>query len=114
MSPTEARSIIEALANGVDPDGGQPLPPLAVFDQPEVIRALFLAARALEMMDGRVRRAPPDHAGHPWSELEETQLLQAFDSGLPLKQIAADHGRSRGAINARLQRLGRIGEQVEG
>ncbi|WP_139166975.1 hypothetical protein [Chromobacterium sphagni] len=112
MSPAEARRIVEALANGVDPDGGELLPPQAVFNQPGVIRALFLAARALQLVENReqARRALPDHGGHPWSELEDNQLLQAFDAGLPLKQIAADHGRSRSAISARLVRLGRLSE----
>ena len=35
-------------------------------------------------------------------------LLAAFDRNEPLETIAAQHGRSLGAIETRLQRLGRI------
>ncbi|AVG14453.1 MULTISPECIES: hypothetical protein [Chromobacteriaceae] len=48
MSPAEARSIVEALAIGVDPLSGELLSQHAVLRQPEVVRALFLASRALE------------------------------------------------------------------
>ncbi|MFB9156058.1 hypothetical protein [Chromobacterium violaceum] len=48
MSPAEARSIVEALAIGVDPISGELLSQHAVLRQPEVVRALFLASRALE------------------------------------------------------------------
>ncbi|MGC0152391.1 hypothetical protein ACPRNU_08045 [Chromobacterium vaccinii] len=107
MSPAEARSIVEALANGIDPHSGQPLPPHAALSRPEVIQALFLASRALE---GAERCLPSDKIGRGWSAPEEARLLQAFDAGVALKQIAIAHGRSRGAIAARLSRLGRLAE----
>ena len=37
----------------------------------------------------------------------EQQLLEEYDAGLPVEQIARRHGRTAGAIEARLSELGR-------
>ena len=44
----------------------------------------------------------------PWTPAEETDLLSAFDRGVAIKELAASHQRTRGAIKARLVRLGRL------
>jgi hypothetical protein len=48
MSPLEAQKIVESLANGIDPETGEILPAQSTFNNPQVIRALFVAAKALE------------------------------------------------------------------
>jgi hypothetical protein len=53
MSPNEAKSIIEALANGVDPETGEVLSAQSVFNNPQVIRALFIATNALDSLAKR-------------------------------------------------------------
>ncbi|POZ62447.1 hypothetical protein [Chromobacterium alticapitis] len=111
MSPAEASHILSALANGVDPSSGEPLPANDVFNQPDVIRALFLAERALHAF--KPQRGAPGNAGREWTEDEEARLLQAYDAGAELKQIAADHARSRGAIAARLAKLGRLAPDAD-
>ena len=110
MSPNEAKSIIEALANGVDPETGEVLSAQSVFNNPQVIRALFIATNALDSLAKREKREKtlPDKAGKAWSELEDSELLSAFDVGRSIKDIAAKHSRTEGAISARLIRLGRI------
>jgi uncharacterized protein (UPF0254 family) len=110
MSPNEAKSIIEALANGVDPETGEVLSAQSVFNNPLVIRALFIATKALDSLAKREQREKtlPDNAGKAWSEIEDSELLSAFDVGRSIKDIAAKHGRTEGAISARLIRLGRI------
>ena len=110
MSPNEAKSIIEALANGVDPETGEVLSAQSVFNNPQVIRALFIATKALDGLTKREQRKKtlPDKAGMAWSKLEDSELLSDFDVGRSIKDIAAKHGRTEGAISARLIRLGRI------
>jgi hypothetical protein len=44
MSPQQAKRIIEALANGIDPDTGEVLPGQSVFNNPQVVRSLFFAS----------------------------------------------------------------------
>ena len=111
MSPNEAKSIIEALADGgVDPETGEVLSAQSVFNNPQVIRALFMAKNALDSLAKSEKREKtlPDNAGKAWSETEDSELLSAFDVGRSIKDIAAKHGRTEGAISARLIRLGRI------
>jgi predicted house-cleaning noncanonical NTP pyrophosphatase (MazG superfamily) len=50
----------------------------------------------------------PANAGKPWTETEEEKLLDEFDSKIPIAEIAKEHGRSEGGIEARLVKLGRI------
>ena len=44
---------------------------------------------------------------YAWAE-EETALVEAFDEGESVARIAKVHGRSRGAIEARLVALGKM------
>ena len=80
-----------------------------------MIRALFLALKALERLQDRERRESglPDNAGKPWSLEEDQRLLGAFDQGIDVDQLAERHLRTRGAIAGRLVRLGRITERSE-
>lgn len=110
MFPREAKSIIELLANGIDPDSGEILPRKSVLNSPQVIRALFVAVEAL---DGAVKSAKrmhlqPSNIGHSWSDEEDRSLLAMFDSGALIKDIAAKHKRIRGAIHSRLLRFGKL------
>lgn len=48
MSPLEAKLIIEALANGINPETGEILNNQSAFNNPSVIRSLFVAVKALD------------------------------------------------------------------
>ena len=115
MSPLEAKKIIESLANGIDPETGEILPAQSTFNSPQVIRALFAAGKALDSASKRAERnnSLPGNAGQSWSDEEDHDLLTIFDAGTPVKEIAAKHGRTQGAIAARLVRLGRIKDRAE-
>ena len=115
MSPLEAKKIIDALANGIDPETGETLPSQSTFNSPQVIRALFVAVSALDKAARRADRdtALPKNAGRSWSDEEDKQFLVIFDSGTPVKEIASRHGRTLGAITSRLVRLGRIKDSTE-
>ncbi len=115
MSPLEAKKIIDALANGVDPETGEILPAQSTFNNPQVIRALFAALKALDSAAKRAERdrSLPSNAGRSWPETEDKELLAIFDAGTPVKEIAEKHGRTQGAIVSRLVRLGRIKERAD-
>jgi hypothetical protein len=115
MSPLEAKQIIDALAHGIDPETGEILPAQSAFNSPSVIRALFVAIKALESAEKRAERdsSLPKNSGRAWSEAEDQELLAIFDIGIPIKEIAAKHGRTQGAIAARLIRLGKIKDRAE-
>ena len=50
----------------------------------------------------------PDMAGRPWSDEESKSLVEQFDKGIRILELAIRHQRSKGAIRAQLKRLGKI------
>ncbi len=103
-----AIDILNALIQGLDPHTGEPLPAESVLQRVQVLRALLAAVAALEQTAARAQRRAqlPDNVGHPWSELEETQLANGFRAGESPVDLAAKHRRTLRAIEARLERLG--------
>jgi hypothetical protein len=110
MEIDEALEIIRTLAGGIDPSTGEVYPSASPYQNPQTIRALFLAVSALEREQNRLRRqrALPTNAGKPWSEDEVGNLLKSFDAGKTIEQLSTMHGRTPGAIRTRLIRMGRI------
>ncbi|GLQ86528.1 hypothetical protein [Dyella flagellata] len=108
MDPSEARQILETLANGVDPATGEAMAEQTPFNCPMVVRALFHAIRALEQREKPARHPLPGNAGKPWSKEEDASLLEAYDAGAPIKHLAQEHSRTKGAIQSRLLRHGRL------
>ena len=49
-----------------------------------------------------------EKAYEPWTEEEEKRLLEEYEAGISLPGIAEMHARTRGAIQSRLKKLGRI------
>ncbi|MGM9483065.1 hypothetical protein ACS5PN_17865 [Roseateles sp. NT4] len=115
MTPHEAQRVIDALADGVDPETGELFAEESVLAKPSVIRALFVASRALQTAGSAAAttKEQPGQAGKPWSQEEDRRLLKAFDQGADLAALTAAHARSRGGIASRLVRLGRIKERAE-
>jgi hypothetical protein len=77
-------------------------------------RALFLGIDALEQrtrLAVRRQNAMPRNAGKPWTQSEDEELLQRFDSGLAVDALAAAHERTRAGIEARLVKHGRLDER---
>lgn len=113
MNYQRAFELVESLREGADPFTGELLPANSLLQQPEMVRALFAAAHALQEQlrqnarAARIALAFPN-AGKPWQAREDEELVTAFDAGLNEKQLAAQHRRSLGAIRARLIKLGRL------
>ena len=101
--------IIRPLSEGVHPVTGEELPGEDTCQHPRVIRALMGAVLALEEMRDRETRGRrrPVRAGRPWSQEDDARLAEDFDKGMSMAELATLHERSRGAIVARLERLGK-------
>jgi len=108
MKEHRARQILQALVQGIDPLTGEELAPGTVLQPADVLRALLAGVSALEQMAARAQRRAqlPGNVGRAWTEEEEGMLVAAFKSGDSLADIAAKHGRTLRAIEARLERLG--------
>jgi hypothetical protein len=121
MDESKARDILSALAGGTDPVTGEIFAPDSPYQAPDIVRALFVAIRALEARPAaasataarqaaasRTANHAAGNAGKPWSEEEDRRLLEAFDRGQSPRAIAAAHGRTLAGIEARLEKHGRI------
>jgi hypothetical protein len=110
MQEQRARKILQALVQGVDPTTGADLEAGTVLQRADVLRALLAGVAALEQISARAQRRAqlPENVGLPWSDDEERTLVSEFQSGDSLADIAAKHGRTLRAIEARLERLGLI------
>jgi hypothetical protein len=112
MTPTDAQKIVLALANGIDPESGEMFDESSTLNNPHVIRALYLAARALESMpEPKIKRAPEpgfENAGVAWTKEEDERLARKFDEGAKVSSLASIHRRTSGAITSRLVKLGRM------
>jgi catalase (peroxidase I) len=112
MQEQRARQILQALVQGVDPFDGEDLPEGTVLQQADVLRALLAGVAALEQGAARAaRRAQlPQNIGRAWGAEEQSSLIDAFQAGEGLADIAVRHGRTLRAIEARLEKLGLITE----
>ena len=105
MELARAKELLTALADGTDPFTGEVFPRDHVCNQPDMIRALHCALQALPAE--RKRETPPN-AGQPWSQEETVSLQAEFQMGKTTSEMAKNHGRSRGSIEAKLANLGLI------
>lgn len=101
-----AFEILDALAKGLDPDSGAALGADGVWSRPEVRDALRQAAASLEASAARANAT--GKVGQPWTPQEEHELLTAFAAGVAVAELATRHARSLTAIEARLEKLGRL------
>jgi len=115
MENARAVEVIKSLAAGIDPYTGEVFQSGSTLQNPEVVRALFVAVTAMEGRKTSVRAAAapknpalPSAAGKAWSETEDQELAQGFDGGASEKDLAAKHQRTLGAIRYRLVKLGRL------
>ena len=110
MQERRARQILQSLIQGLDPFNGEELAAGTVLQHADVLRALLAGVAALEQDAARaLRRAQlPRNIGRAWSADEHTELIDAFQAGQTAEEIAARHGRTVRAIEARLEKLGLI------
>jgi hypothetical protein len=111
MDEIKALTIVSALANGVNPLTGEIFTSDSPYQSPDVVRALYVSVRALELSARRRLRARerlPGNAGKPWSEEEDNRLLSEFDRGSAVAQLAQAHQRTQAGIQARLEKHGRL------
>lgn len=114
MEAGRAAHILRTLADGVDPLTGEVVDDRSPLQNPECIRALFAAVEALDgRTSDRNKRAKgnrdlTNRVGKPCDEREDEKLTERFDAGWNVADLVRHHQRTRGAIRARLVRLGKI------
>ena len=105
MDVQRAKELLTILADGTDPLTGEVLPADHVCNKGEIVRALNCAVEALS----RKREKPlPENTGKPWPEELDHELCRLSDEGMKKQARCTHFGRTSGAIESRLQRLGKM------
>jgi len=110
MDYNTALKIIQPLSDGIDPVTGEVFPADSPYQNTQIIRALFVAVNALEKVidKNNKKKTLPERAGKAWDKTESDLLVQRFDEGATVGELAKDHKRTRGAIQSQLVKLGKI------
>ena len=109
MDEARAVAIVAALSDGVNPATGEIFPADSPYQSADVVRALYVARRALEVRaSGRQRSGGPPNAGKPWTSEQDRQLLAGFDEQRTLQELAQMLGRTIAGVQVRLEKHGRL------
>lgn len=105
-----AMKIIRALHQGKCPETEVALPEGSVCLKADVRQALAVALDRLAWSVNEKLREDslPPNSGKPWTAEEDTLLTAEFDQSLALREIGVMHGRTRFAIQKRLEHLGKM------
>ncbi len=123
MELTESRKIVNTLAQGIHPTTGEVFPPESLYNDPEVIRALFsileFAKRptrqrrsAEERRQENLALGRPRNSGLPWTEEDRSLVESGFQEGMTVEKLAETLGRSSGAIVAEIIRQDLVPAQL--
>ena len=61
-----------------------------------------------EELSRRRKKPLPENNGKPWTEELDDELCRLFDGGMKKKDLCTHFGRTSGAIESRLERLGKL------
>lgn len=117
MELDEAKQIVKALANGIDPTTGEVLPKGSPYNDPAVIRALFTVLGSIKTVkrskqsdeqkqQGNSEIGKPKNAGLPWPEELKAEVASKYLSGTPVHKLARYFERTTGAIVSELTKQG--------
>ncbi len=106
---SRAIEIINTLIDGIDPFTGEVYSKDSIFKNTEIIDSLTLSLKGLIHLEKIKKRATslPKNAGRPWTIEFDNELINKFDNGTSIKDLSIYYKRTKGAIRARLIKLGK-------
>lgn len=110
MNLEKALEILKILADGIDPFTGEVFPSDSPYQNVDMVRALRISIDAMELAAKRLKRKKnlPERAGKAWDKTESDLLVQRFNGGSSIDDLAKEHKRTKGAILSQLAKLGKI------
>ncbi len=122
MNQEKIVSIIDALANGIDPITGEVLPDNSPYNHPEVIRALFHTIKLLpkakkpkktieQKQQENIEKGQPKNYGLPWLDDDVISVIEQFNSGTAIDIIANEQARKSSSIIGLLKKREVITEE---
>ena len=123
MKQENVISILEALANGVDPVTGEVLPDTSPYNQPDVIRALFHATKLIpkfkaskktveDKQHENLEKGLPENHGLPWAESDIHKAVSDYQTEVKIDEIARKLSRKPSAIIGLLKKHNVITEEL--
>lgn len=120
MELDEAKQILNALADGIDPTTGEVLPRESPYNDPSVIRALFTVIGSIktaksskqtdeQKQQGSIDSGKPKNAGLPWTKESKAEVASRFRSGSTYGELALYFERTKGSIVSELTKQGLVG-----
>ena len=124
MELDEAKEIVRALADGVDPTTGEVLPQESPYNDPSVIRALFKVIESTrtakkptktneQRQQDNIDSEKPKNAGLPWTDELKAELASKYRSGVSIDEICKQYERTKGAIVSELTKQGLVESSIE-
>ena len=117
MDINRAVEILQSLANGIDPITGKTLPSDSLYNNPDIIRALFICVQYVRSQQLEEKQAInlsgglPKNAGLPWTDDLKRELASGFKAGCSPAALADKFGRSKGAVTSELRKQGLISDE---
>ena len=110
--------IIELLANGINPITGESFEENSIYNNPEIIRALFFALNQIKspkkkktktqkQLENQAKGLPKNH-GLAWSKEDKEKLKEMFLENKTIDELAKFFERTKGSIIAELIKQGLI------
>ena len=115
MNAEDTKEILLLLANGIDYDTGELLAKDNILNRGDVVRTLFIAIEGVDLLLRQQRKTKvlPENVGKKWTEEDDDMLAKHFDSGSDVGVLAKFFDRTKGAISARLVKLGKISYRAD-
>jgi len=115
MNAEDTKEILQLLANGIDYETGELLAKDNILNRGDVVRALLIAIEGVDLLLRRQRKTKvmPENVGKKWTEEDDEMLVKHFDSGSDVGVLAKLFDRTKGAISARLVKLGKINYRAD-
>ncbi|MDX3774995.1 hypothetical protein QE250_12795 [Chromatiaceae bacterium AAb-1] len=122
MEKDKAFSIVDALANGINPVTGECFPEDSPYNHPDIIRALFSVLREQqtvkkpkksleEKQQENLAKGLPMNYGLPWTDENIDLVIKQFALNVPIDVIANQIARKPGSIIGLLKKKEIITEE---
>ncbi len=123
MDKIDYLPILEALANGCDPETGEVFPDNSPYNRPQIIRALYSAtndiktfkiksvqSKAQKQEANQAKNLPINH-GLKWENEDRVKLSELFNADEDIKYIAEAVGRKASSVLAELAKQALLSEE---
>lgn len=105
MDIEKAIGNVYELISGVNPITNESLKDTELYCDDEMLETFALCIKGLEFLKTGRNPNLPEKSGGVWTKKEIEQLIEEYQNGMSIDEIAEIHKRTRGGIRSRLRKL---------